>query len=659
MECLKGQFHAGRLLNGRYETVSPLNHGSFGMVVMAKDHTTGKDVAIKCLTKPSLAADNDSGFKVDDRSEELQIHSLIGAHPNIVNLLDSFESETHTYIVLEYCSMGDLYEAIRQDKGPKETEHVRSFMLQLLDAIEFLHRRGIFHRDIKPENIFLTANGSMKLGDFGLATTDVWSYETAVGSDRYMAPEQYDHAGSGLSPLRADVWSIGICLLNILFSRNPFGVPAASDPLFQDYSRDRQNLFDVFPNMSQDTFQVLTHCLALDPAKRDLALVREALERVVSFTTDDESLDEFCTENRDVVTATANRQPLRTPSVTSPSMAAADTYPWTRALQMVSPNRKLSVVPDTETISEDLFASSDASSHDWFDKADTQSFESTADSGLGLSIGSSIYKPETGVTRSRPIAIAGSLPSRASSKIASFFGKKKAFESKSWSDLYEEDEEEEELVQQLARSEIEKKKPVLASRPSILSRRSKISMLSQEDESDDGRSTPRGPVAQSKDTPVFFDNFSQESLPAKDENISEHTGFIFEEHNTPTPRYSPPTKRGLIDKWTALGEMRRRGGNGPVQTAAPKNVPQSPESIRDRFRPTTLRSRFTRTPNRAVDHSVWQQKDWNTSRDWRRSDNHLPRSPLSMGMHPGSQLDGFGDLIDEYNDPLHNDPLFA
>ena len=61
----------------------------------------------------------------------------------------------------------------------------------------------------------------MKLGDFGLVTTEAWSYEASVGSDRYMAPEQYDPGDNGYAPAKADLWAIGICLLNVLFSRNP------------------------------------------------------------------------------------------------------------------------------------------------------------------------------------------------------------------------------------------------------------------------------------------------------------------------------------------------------------------------------------------------------------------------------------------------------
>ncbi|KAK3055419.1 hypothetical protein LTS18_011792, partial [Coniosporium uncinatum] len=257
------------------------------MVFKARDTFTGEHIALKCLTKSAAASSCPTALAIDDRSEELTVHRLIGRHPNIVNLYHSFETASHIYLVLEFCPNGDLYEAIRLDKGPLQTDHVRDFMLQLVGAVEFMHSKHVYHRDIKPENIFLTKDGSMKLGDFGLATMDPWTFEAAVGSDRYMAPEQFDPSNNGYSPAKADIWALGICLLNILFSRNPFATPCTSDPLFADFFADRQSLFDVFPNLSQDTFEVLVHCLAIDPNKRSLSAVKDALKRVVSFTTDD------------------------------------------------------------------------------------------------------------------------------------------------------------------------------------------------------------------------------------------------------------------------------------------------------------------------------------------------------------------------------------
>ncbi|KAF2736860.1 kinase-like protein, partial [Polyplosphaeria fusca] len=449
MECMRNQLHDGVVLNGRYETISPLNHGSFGMVFQAKDLVTGENVAIKVITKTAAAATLPSVFAIDERSEELGVHLRIGSHPNVVNLLQSFETQNHIYLVLEFCSNGDLYEAIRLDQGPLETEHVREFMLQLVDALEFIHSKGIYHRDIKPENIFLTQSGTMKLGDFGLATADPWSYEIAVGSDRYMAPEQYDPSSVGYSTAQADIWAIGICLLNVLFQRNPFAVPSTSDPLYADFALDRQTLFDVFPNMSQDTFEILIHCLAIDPEKRDLSLVREALDRVITFTTNDESLDEFCAEDRDPVVVSANREPLRTPSISTPQLDQGGSFPWAKALAMSPPQaiRQLSAIPDTEVYTEDLFPGADDMDNDWYHvKPDNASTVSFVDSGLGLSFKSTEgTQPEPmRFTRSKPVPISGSLPANAArpfNSMASVFGKKRDAISKSWSDLWDEEEE--------------------------------------------------------------------------------------------------------------------------------------------------------------------------------------------------------------------------
>ncbi|PVH67341.1 kinase-like protein [Cadophora sp. DSE1049] len=365
MECLRDKFNDRDLLDGRFETVSPLNHGSFGMVFTAKDLKSGDLVAIKCLTK-STCDDSHSSFVIGEYSKELVCHAQLGSHANIVNLIHSFQTPTSVYLVLEFCSRGDLYEAIRTGTGPLETENVRHFMLQLIGAVEYMHGRGLFHRDIKPENIFLTESGVMKLGDFGLATSEEWTYEERVGSDRYMSPEQYDSDGAGYAPEYADIWAIGICLLNILFSRNPFATPTESDPLFLDFSRDKQSLFDVFPTMSQDTYEVIAQCMNLDPRKRSLEGAREALNRVVSFTTIDESFDDFCSAERRGVTNT-NRKPLRTPSIQS-LQASTALFSWARASR-AAPNlhfRQMSAIQDHESYhSKDLFSISEESAIDW------------------------------------------------------------------------------------------------------------------------------------------------------------------------------------------------------------------------------------------------------------------------------------------------------
>ncbi|KAI3337324.1 kinase-like protein [Xylariaceae sp. AK1471] len=614
MECLRNNFQDGVLLDRRFQTLSPLNHGSFGMVFLARDLQTNDFVAIKCMTKRAAASEAGIEFAVDERSEELFCHHHLGAHPNIVNAVHSFETDAHFYLVLEYCSRGDLYEAIRMGSGPLETEHVRQFMLELVDAVSYMHSKGIYHRDIKPENIFLTESGAMKLGDFGLATTEKWSYETTVGSDRYMSPEQYDSAGAGYSPAQADIWAIGICLLNILFSRNPFTTPTEADPLFLDFSRDKQSLFDVFPSMSQDTYEVIVECMNLDPRKRSLEGAKAALRRVVSFTTLDEALDDFCAIDRTTI-ATANREPLRTPSIQSPQIDQG-AFPWAKALHATPalPIRQLSAIPD-ESYTEDLFPKSEGTV-DWCSSsAVTPSISSVLTSNLAASMNSLGISHPVDVpnrVRAQGDAVAGSLPINVSrpkstlSAMSMVFGRKNDAVSKSWSDMWEEDieEEEEERARQL--QDLKE----LNSRTWSHDSKAEVTVTQQ-----DLVSSNQAPASDGK----------SESSPPEDIISNDidgdlvADGFFFEEpiiikepQQSP-PRYSPPSKRNVVDKWAALGERRR--------AFAPSPEPKSRRQYGHGFNNHGIGMGIWDSINQLGhklngDRSVSRGCPWNKGRDW-------------------------------------------
>lgn len=547
---MRDAFVEGFTLGGRFQSISPLNHGSFGMVFLAKDMSSGELVAIKCLSKAPSWHNNPT--LVDDSSIELACHDRLGHHPNIVNLIHSFETVAHVYLVLEFCSMGDLYEAIRLGQGPLETENVREFMLQLVNAVDFMHSKGLYHRDIKPENIFLTQDGSMKLGDFGLATTDAWSFEASVGSDRYMAPEQYDPGESGYAPAKADIWAIGICLLNVLFSRNPFVTPTESDVLFADFARDNQSLFDIFPNMSQDTFEVLCHTMALDPSKRSLDAVRDSLRRAVCFTTDDEALDDFCTEDREIVPPSANREPLRTPSIQSPHVDQGGAFPWAKALHMGPPKpvRQLSAIPDNESYTEDLFPASERDRTSWYSiNGQNSSLASVLDSTLGASVKSIVLRPPVLRNAKLSNAVPETLPVLAKAPLPMDFalsGKKQDHVSKSWTDLWDEDEED--MVEH---------EEAHSNRRQYNNSRS-WSQASEEDDPTIRRSC----LAELKNSSVVN---SRNNSPIHNSSVTSLDGVNeidnLNRRGIPipksTPRYSPPSKRSIMDKWAALGNRRR------------------------------------------------------------------------------------------------------
>ena len=570
MACMKNGFISGlHLNNGRFITMSPLNHGSFGMVFLAKDLNNDEPVAIKCLTKQPTASAYPENAS-NDHLIELLCHDRLGHHKNIVNLLDHFETDTHMFLVLEFCPMGDLYEAIRLERGPRETEHVRALMLQLIDAVECMHAKGIYHRDVKPENIFLAADGSVKLGDFGLSTTERWTFEACVGSDRYMAPEQYEPADVGYNPAQADIWSIGICLLNILFYRNPFAKPSESDVLFADFARDRESLFDVFTSLSQDAFDVLIHALAVDPTKRSLSAMRDALKRVKTFTSEDEILDEFCTEDREVVPSTVNRQPLRTPSIQSPPVEQGGAFPWSKILHITSPlaaPRQLSAIPDEELYPEKPVANWSAQ------PVEISSAYSLIDSALGDSIKSMhLREPKPRTIRADATPLSESVPAaafkpfRAMSKI---FCKKDNIVSKSWSDMYDEEEEEKE--------EIDARR--------LYNDRNWSSESVIEDVTITGNALAEiknASVINAK--PLGFE--SQDDLGVFGSNTSLEDVTSIDMHSQPSPKtplYSPPAKRSVMDKWTALGNRRRAAASEPMDKATKNEAKFSGASWRHGF----------------------------------------------------------------------------
>ena len=445
----------------------------------------------------------------------------------------------------------------------------------------------------------------MKIGDFGLATTETWTVEHGVGSDRYMAPEQFEAGSiSGYSPAAADIWAIGICLLNVLFGRNPFASPTPSDPLYADYLRDRQSLFDVFPNMSQDTFDVLSHCLTLDPEKRSLSAMRDALQNVVSFTTDDESLDDFCT-GHDVVCATQNRQPLRTPSVSSPHVDTNEAFPWAKALHATpeKATRELSVIHDDD----DMFPS------DTCRPVDAGSLASAVDSGINMS-----YKSTNVSSGAIAMPISTSVPTFASRAMASVFGKDTETFSRSWSDLWEEEEEEQRRSSFESDDGLEDVSHTKADE--LLTTRSSTPAIDIKPPSSRGSSTPRVTLSELSSTnsrtgtPVSFC-----------QRISSHVKHITGASSS--GGNSPRRVAGSVtDKWTALGNLRRNNNHiASVKATASGRSSRSPE--RHSFTaPSNIKAPTNN--NKPRDRSGSWRKDsppgkpfmnemWNLSKDWR------------------------------------------
>ncbi|CAH6721143.1 serine/threonine-protein kinase Ksp1p [[Candida] jaroonii] len=307
------KYSNGQLLKDRYLKVADLSEGSYGLVSVAKDTKLNTLVAVKYIypldykkdsSRPSSSPakmrhdekKEDKGRQnthdilkslYEEAAKEISIHKILGSHQNVSALHDHFDS----YLILQYCSRGDLYEAIQNGQGPTTPKDIKDVFYQILDAIEYCHSKGVYHRDLKPENILIGDDWTIKLCDWGLATTNLIITDRSefdVGSERYMAPELFDTNLKQYDASRIDIWSIGIILLTIIFHKNPFEVANYSDKRFVQFATNRESLFDIFSTMTGDLFSVLRYCLNIDPNNRELSFVRNELDILNYFTIDDE-----------------------------------------------------------------------------------------------------------------------------------------------------------------------------------------------------------------------------------------------------------------------------------------------------------------------------------------------------------------------------------
>ncbi|HET8682817.1 MAG TPA: protein kinase [Micromonosporaceae bacterium] len=266
----------GRVLSGRYQIEELLGSGGMATVWRGRDLRLARPVAIKELPGPWLA-----DRAVMERFDREARTAARLAHPNIVAVHDVGVDGSSRYLVMELIE-GPTVAAMLAD-GPLPVAQVVAIAAQACDGLAAAHAAGIIHRDVKPANLMLTPTGVVKICDFGIARalqgaadTSLTGTAFAMGSSRYMAPEQAygDHVDA-----RADLYALGCTMYAMLTGDTPFSGENAIAVLHQHLTQPPAPLHEHRADVPRALEQLVAQLLEKDPAARpaDAAEVKARL----------------------------------------------------------------------------------------------------------------------------------------------------------------------------------------------------------------------------------------------------------------------------------------------------------------------------------------------------------------------------------------------
>jgi serine/threonine protein kinase len=268
---------------GPYEVLAPIGKGGMGEVYRARDTRLHRDVAVKVLPQ---------AFATDAARERFQREARAASalnHPNICAVYDVGEAAGHPFLVMELLDGKTLREHI--GGKPLDIPAALTLSIQVADALDAAHAKGIIHRDIKPANIFVTKRGHAKVLDFGLARqdlpadTDAFTVDmltepgTAIGTVAYMSPEQ---ARGQTVDARSDLWSFGVVLYEMVTGSRPFDGPTSPIIFEALLNKTPQPVHDRNPQVPTELERIIGELLEKDRALRypSAAKLRNDLQRL-------------------------------------------------------------------------------------------------------------------------------------------------------------------------------------------------------------------------------------------------------------------------------------------------------------------------------------------------------------------------------------------
>jgi serine/threonine protein kinase len=248
---------------GKYEVHKCVGRGSMGVVYAGHDPFADRKVAIKVC---SIQDENESqSSRLAKKLFFNEAHTTGSLdHPNILSVLDAGEDHDQPYIVLEFLDGGDTLKGYIDKDNLLSVERTVEILFQCAKALDYAHRRGVIHRDIKATNIMLTADGRVKICDFGIAqysAGDQTQVMGLLGSPRYMSPEQ---AREEDVTSQTDIYSLGIVAYELLTGKAPCDATGLSKLIHQILHENPTPMRDLRPEISPQLEQIVAKALAKD-----------------------------------------------------------------------------------------------------------------------------------------------------------------------------------------------------------------------------------------------------------------------------------------------------------------------------------------------------------------------------------------------------------
>lgn len=243
-----------------YEFQNEIGKGNYGTVVKARELNTSRIFAVKIIQKNRIVESHT--FK-----QEIDILRVLD-HPNIVKLVECFETDRLLYLVQEYCEGGELFQKLIQEKNFSELKAAH-IMRKLISSIIYCHTNSICHRDLKPENCLLvntSPDSDIKIIDFGLATfmSEQHVLNSICGTPYYVAPEVL----AGSYRMECDLWSLGVILYMLLSGSPPFSGKNNQEIVSKVYSGTYSLRSKAFAKISQMAKDLISRLLVKDPSLR-------------------------------------------------------------------------------------------------------------------------------------------------------------------------------------------------------------------------------------------------------------------------------------------------------------------------------------------------------------------------------------------------------